>query len=391
MREALQQYVKRVQDLAEHVRGNEQATKQSLVGPLFTLLGYDLTDPRECIPEYRVDFGPGRSIKPIDWAFLQNGRPIFFVEAKEVGKKLASYDEQLADYFAKAPEARLGILTNGIQWRFFTDVENPNIMDKEPFLKWDVLADEQPPVDFLTLLQKSQFNTQLIRTFAERKRAQNLLVAELNRLLEPSSEFVRLAIANIETRRVNDKVVDDWKPVLANAISEWARQKTLTSVLETPTRPESQPHKGPDPAAPRSVETTQEELACFEVVRRLLGPNRPVAYEDTVSYFKIHLPERYTWVICRLYLGRKRPSVWVPLPTDQVQAMASGLSLSSPQAGWTCISLTTSAEIERLGEVFRTAWDSQKEMRSRVPGEPQSEGNGGGPLPILNETTVEPS
>ncbi len=124
MREALQQYVKRVQDLAEHVRGNEQATKQSLVGPLFTLLGYDQTDPRECIPEQRVDFGPGRSVKPIDWAFLQNVRPIFFVEAKEVGKKVASYDEQLADCFAKAPEARLGILTNGVQWRFFTDVVN---------------------------------------------------------------------------------------------------------------------------------------------------------------------------------------------------------------------------------------------------------------------------
>ena len=95
MREAMPQYVKRVQELAEHVRGNEQATKQSLVGPLFTMLGYDLTDPRECIPEYRVDFGPNRSIKPIDWAFLQSGHPIFFVEAKEVGKKLANSDEQL--------------------------------------------------------------------------------------------------------------------------------------------------------------------------------------------------------------------------------------------------------------------------------------------------------
>ena len=77
MREALQRYVKRVQELAEHVRGNEQATKQSLVGPLFTLLGYDLTDPRECVPEYRVDFGPNRSVKPIDWAFFQAARPIF--------------------------------------------------------------------------------------------------------------------------------------------------------------------------------------------------------------------------------------------------------------------------------------------------------------------------
>ncbi len=389
MREALQQYVKRVQDLAEHVRGNEQATKQSLVGPLFTLLGYDLTDPRECIPEHRVDFGPGRSVKPIDWAFLQNARPIFFVEAKEVGKKLATYDEQLADYFAKAPEARLGILTNGVQWRFFTDVVNSNIMDKEPFLKWDVLTDELPPFDFLTLLQKTQFNTQLIRTFAERKRAQNLLVAELNRLLEPASEFVRLAIVNIETRRVSDKVVDDWKPVLANAISEWARQKTLSAVLENPIRHEGQVQKPGEPAALNRVETTQEELACYELVRRLLGPNRPVAYEDTVSYFKIHLPERHTWAMCRLYLGRKRPLVWVPLLLEQVQAMAPGRALSSPHAGWTCITLNTSSEVEHLGEVLRAAWDSQKEVRSKTPDDAEREPNGAGPDPSSGEANVE--
>jgi hypothetical protein len=368
MREAMQQYVKRVQELADHVRGNEQATKQSLVGPLFTMLGYDLTDPRECIPEYRVDFGPNRSIKPIDWAFFQSSHPIFFVEAKEVGKKLANYDEQLADYFAKAPEARLGILTNGVQWRFFTDVVNPNIMDKEPFVKWDVLADEQPPFDFLTLLQKSQFNTPLIRTFAERKRAQNLLVSELNRLLEPASEFVKLAIANIETRRLNDKVIEDWKPVLANAISEWARQRTLTAVLDNPTRTDTK--TSAESSNVGKIETTQEELAAFEVIRRRLGPQRPVAHEDTVSYFKIHLAERYTWVMCRLYLGRKRPSVWVPLPQEQVQALTPGLMLSIPQAGWTCITLAASGEIERLGDILCAAWDFQKAIHSRKQEDP---------------------
>ena len=101
MKDLLLAYVKRVTDLVDHVKGNEQATKQSLIGPLFTLLGYDLTDPRECIPEFKADFGKERSSKPVDWAFLQGGHPVFFVEAKEVGKKLTGYDEQLGDYFAK--------------------------------------------------------------------------------------------------------------------------------------------------------------------------------------------------------------------------------------------------------------------------------------------------
>jgi hypothetical protein len=139
----------------------------------------------------------------------------------------------------------------------------------------------------------------------------------------------------------------------------------LTAVLNNPAR--SEPWSGGEAPARGLIETTQEELAAFEVIRRLLGPSRPVAYEGTVSYFKIHLAERYTWVMCRLYLGRKRPSVWVPLPQEQVQALTPGLMLSTPQAGWTCITLNASGEIERLGDVLRAAWDSQKAVRTGKP------------------------
>jgi len=95
MKDAISAYIRRVKELAEHVRGNEQATKKSLVEPFFSALGYDVTDPRECVPEHREDFGRTRSAKPVDYAFFRNGVPIFFVEAKEVIKKLTGYDEQL--------------------------------------------------------------------------------------------------------------------------------------------------------------------------------------------------------------------------------------------------------------------------------------------------------
>jgi hypothetical protein len=231
VKDALLVYVKRVKELHERVRGNEQATKQSLIGPLFTLLGYDLTDPQECVPEFKADFGKERSAKPVDWAFYQNGRPIFLVEAKDAGTRLSGYDEQLGDYFAKDPSVKLGILTNGIMWRFFTDLIHANVMDREPFAKWDVLHDEQPPYDFMTLLQKSQFKTELVRTFAQRQHEHNLLVKELARLLAPSAEFTKLAIENIETRNLTGTVVESWKPVVASAIGEWAKQRTLASVL----------------------------------------------------------------------------------------------------------------------------------------------------------------
>ena len=106
-------------------------------------------------------------------------------------------------------------------------------------MTWDVLSDEEPPIDLLTVLQKAQYNPQLIRTFAERNRNRNLLVNELAKLLEPSSELVSLAVANIEIRRMTDAVVDGWKPVLAGAIEEWAKQRTLHIILNPPKQRET--------------------------------------------------------------------------------------------------------------------------------------------------------
>jgi hypothetical protein len=366
LREQIEIYLKRVKDLAEHVKGNEQATKQSLIGPFFTMLGYDLTDPRECIPEYKADFGKDRSSKPIDWAFLHNGSFAFFVEAKEVGRKLAGFDEQLADYFAKDPNVKLGILTNGAQWRFFTDVVNPNVMDKEPFALWDVFSDEAPPFDVITLLQKSQFNPELIRAYAQRQRAQNLLVGELTRLLEPANEFTKLAVANIETRNLTQAVVESWKPVVASALNEWARQRMLTAALSTqqPATRDAKAEGGPTSKA----QTTPEELQAFETVRRLLGADKAIAFEDSQAYFKLHLAEKRTWVFARLQLGRRHPQVWVPMPLEKVGELAAGRG-ATPQGSWTAITIDSSDQLSELGPLLRASYGHVKQTREAGGGE----------------------
>jgi len=351
LREQIEAYTKRVKDLADRVKGNEQATKQSLIGPFFTMLGYDLTDPRECIPEFKADFGKDRSSKPIDWAFLNNDAFAMFVEAKEVGRKLAGFDEQLADYFAKKPEVKVGILTNGAQWRFFTDVVNPNVMDNEPFAKWDIFADDPPPFDVITLLQKSSFNAELIRAFAQRQRAQNLLVRELAKLLEPSTEFTKHAVANIETRNLTQAVVESWKPVVASALDEWARQRMLTAALSAPQAGSSQ-DGNPEPS---KVVTTVEEVQVFTTISNLLGPERTTGYEDTVSYFKIHVAGKRTWVFARLQLGRRNPLVWVPLPMEQATPLVGDRPISTI-SGWSVVTLEDAAEVADLRELFRTAY-----------------------------------
>jgi len=236
LKEQLEKYVQHVKANYELCRGNEEATKQHLIAPLFTTLGYDMADPAQWNPEDKAKFGKDRSKQPVDWAFFVNNSLAFLVEAKAVGKRIDRYDEQLGDYYAKGqPGLKLGILTTGVQWRFFTDLVAENVMDREPFLEWDVL-NGAIPYDLLKILQRAKFKAELIKAFAKGKRVQSVLVKELTRVLEPSDDFVKLAIQNkeilFETRNLTTKVIQNWKPILAGAIREWAQQQRLTAVLE---------------------------------------------------------------------------------------------------------------------------------------------------------------
>jgi hypothetical protein len=128
----------------------------------------------------------------------------------------------------------LGILTTGVEWRFFTDLDNKNVMDTEPFLVWNVLKDAIP-YDFLNILQRAKFDSGNTKTFAEQRYRQSLLVAELSAVLKPSPEFVKLAIQNLEElgdRHLTAPVIEKWKPILTRAIEEWAKQKVLTMALD---------------------------------------------------------------------------------------------------------------------------------------------------------------
>ncbi len=154
LEEQLEQYVNLVKDQYKACRGNEAQTKLRLIAPLFAILGYNLADPLQCNAEYKADFGDHRSKEPVDWAVFVSNTLAFLVEAKAVGEFIARAHGQLRDYYAQARGAvKLGILTNGVRWHFFTDLAAQNIMDEEPFLEWDVL-NGAIPCEFLSILQR---------------------------------------------------------------------------------------------------------------------------------------------------------------------------------------------------------------------------------------------
>ena len=123
----------------------EEATKMSLILPFFQLLGYDVFNPSEFCPEFTADVGIKKGEK-VDYAILRSGQPVILIEAKAVSKKLDRHSSQLFRYFVTT-QAKFAILTNGIHYKFYTDLDEPNKMDKDPFMEFRLseIRDSQIP------------------------------------------------------------------------------------------------------------------------------------------------------------------------------------------------------------------------------------------------------
>mgnify|MGYP000888212011 CR=1 FL=1 len=115
----------------------EEATKTALVMPFFQLLGYDVFNPLEFSPEFIADVGIKKGEK-VDYAILIDDVPRILAECKDCNNTLENCDKQLTRYFNVTP-AKIGVLTNGIVYKFYTDLEKPNMMDEKPFLEINLL------------------------------------------------------------------------------------------------------------------------------------------------------------------------------------------------------------------------------------------------------------
>lgn len=153
-----------IEERRRHVT-TEEATKQALILPLLGVLGYDIHNPAEVVPEYQAGFN--RTSEKIDYALLIDGKPALFVEAKGYGDALATHDPQLSKYFNSCPDVRFAVITNGVQWRFYTDLQERNLLDKRPFFEFNLTALSENDVAVLERFRREVFNTEGLVGYAE--------------------------------------------------------------------------------------------------------------------------------------------------------------------------------------------------------------------------------
>lgn len=215
----IKQFSKRIETLKDNLT-TEEATKTALIMPLFQILEYDIFNPLEFMPEFIADVGVKKGEK-VDYAILKDGKPLILIEAKCASDKLKKHDAQLFRYFT-ATEAKFAILTNGIIYKFFTDLEEKNKMDEKPFLVLNLLNMDDNKISHLKKFTKNSFDIDTIFNIASELKYTSLIKAQLNMQLEnPSDEFVRFIINDFYNGIKTQNVVEKFRPIVKRSLSQF--------------------------------------------------------------------------------------------------------------------------------------------------------------------------
>ena len=212
------QLAERIQKQKDSI-ATEEATKTAFIMPMIAALGYDVFNPFEVIPELDCDLIKKKGEK-IDYAIMKDESPIILIECKHCKQDLNLHDTQLQKYFV-ASKARFGVLTNGIEYRFYTDLEKINIMDEKPFLIVDMLELSDADIEQLKKFHKSYYNEEdVLSTANELKYTTEIKSILNNEFSSPTPEFVRFFARQAYTSgQITSKVIDMFTPLVKKSIS----------------------------------------------------------------------------------------------------------------------------------------------------------------------------
>lgn len=325
-KDLLKQHADKVGKLKEQI-ATEEATKNAFIMPFIHILGYDVFNPLEVVPEMDCDLIKKKGEK-IDYAIMKDGEPIILIECKHWKQNLNLHDNQLQKYFV-ASKAKFGILTNGITYRFYTDLVKPNIMDDVPFLEINIENIKDNQIDELKKFHKSYFDVgNILSTASELKYMSELKNAIKIEFNSPTPEFVKLLAKRVYdgvmTAKALEQFTDLVKRTLSIYINDVMSEKLNVAIKATETEiiTESTATPVEEEKNENKIVTTEEELEAFYIVKSILRndiPSERVTYRDALSYFAIFADDNNRRPICRIYLNTANKYIGLFDENNQVQ------------------------------------------------------------------------
>lgn len=302
----------------------EEATKNALIMPFLNALGYDVFNPLEVVPEYVADSRLKKDEK-VDYAIMKDGKPVILVECKKVENDkldVKKHAGQLFKYFT-ASKARFIILTNGIVYKFFSDIEETNIMDSEPFFVFNLIEFKENQIDNLAEFKKDNFDVEKVFSNAGDMKFIRMFADVLeNEYRTPSDDFVKYLFykSDIEGRKTSN-VIEKHKKTAKEAFNMFMSKVMKTSLNLS--LDEKQEEKKDE------IITTQEELEGYAIVKSLLYgviDVTRVVYRDNRSYFNVILDNNINKTVCRLYFNTAQKYIAFLVDKKEVKTPINGLN-----------------------------------------------------------------
>ena len=311
----------RIPDTLQFIQ-TEEATKTALIMPFVRALGYNTEDPREVVPEYIADVGDRKGEK-VDYAIMKDGEPVILIECKSAVTTLSDQDAaQLSRYFGTS-NVRFAVLTNGLVYRFFSDLDRTNRMDETPFLEFKILEFEDGLVDELKRFTKTTFDEEsTVQAATELKYTGEIKRILAQQLREPSDDFVRLFASRIHTGIITQSVRERFGRYTRQALNQFINDRVLDRLnraaqTEGGNNPEEETLSSRTSIADLhgtvgnelAIANTDEELQGFYIVKSLLHDVvdiKRIELRDMKNYCSVLLDHNNRKPICRLWFNRSQ-------------------------------------------------------------------------------------
>lgn len=319
-------HAQHIADVGEHCT-TEETTKQALILPLLGILGFSPYDPTKVRAEYFADLPGIKSGERVDYALFCQSLPVMLIEAKSYKENLNNHAPQLMRYFNASPEVEFAIITNGLEWRFFTDLKNKNVMDEKPFLTINFKKLDKNKINTLFGFHHDTFQPETLRLLAEENTYLSAFTKTiLNSLKEVDLDFVRYIASRSNTgRQLTQKFIESITPLVKQAVQKAVSEMIISSLSTPPSEPSETETEDAnvlsdiiDPLNEKIV-TTVNEQTLFNMVLVLLGEETDIEYKDTESYFSILYQGKTNRWLLRYYENKQKPYITVPFDLSEQQ------------------------------------------------------------------------
>ena len=308
---------------------SEEATKQAMVMPMIQAMGYDIWNPEEVCPEYEADFDTKKKAGPkekVDLAIFRGNNPVIYVEVKSVDTKLGAHEGQLKRYFNSTPEVSLAILTNGVEWRLYTDTAADNRLDDEPFYVCRLDAVEQGLDVLANFCKAATFTRDTVRDNAKELKYTDTIAIFLRDHLNPrdgntDESFIRWILGELKEKGgpsgvVTANVVNSFRPIVNKALTRIFQEivrRSMSAAMDAAAAPTIMQSQSPpveeatgipkDENPSKPIVTTEDELALFKAIEEIFNRS---PYKDKVIYepfLRREIPIELGYKDTTVYLG----------------------------------------------------------------------------------------